>query len=61
MLTGCRCLSDGHIAGVQASLAAAVEKAQAEMGSDEDAVICITGSMHAVAAALHADLMSPTS
>lgn len=43
---------------IQASLAAAVEKAQAELGDDPEAVICITGSMHAVAEALRADLIA---
>lgn len=45
-------------AAVQASLAAAVEKAQAELGDSPDGVICITGSMHAVAEALKSGFMA---
>lgn len=45
---------------LQASLAAAVAKAAAEVGDavdGEDGVVCVTGSMHVVAAALQLKLL----
>lgn len=42
---------------LQASLAAAVMKAQAEVGDSSDGVICVTGSVHTVAAALQQHLL----
>lgn len=42
---------------IQASLTAAVMKAQAEVGGTPDGVVCVTGSVHAVAAALRQDLL----
>lgn len=50
----CKCIL------LQASLAAAVMKAEAEVGESSDGVICVTGSVHAVAAALQQDLLMQT-